>query len=600
MRGGAASAAFAELIAPPGNGSADPRPGGLIGLEHEFVVHDPGGVVDFRTIVRDIPLGGRRLDPGDGNAQRCAWGGVVTADGAEAEVALSPIRTKAGFISLLQRNATRARAALQRALPSGLDLWGYSTHLSFSMPAALNQAASQLFLSTFAPGVMLLADRMDSPGLLVRPRPGRLELAFEYVDGAQLRGVGAYAAGGAIATAAAVQGGLRQPLPPVVRAFGVPTGDRFGWGLARDAFGPDLLAGGRGAILRRPHGTITAQQQLEAAWDVARSALAGRAAPRDLDAADALVAGRRALPSEGVITLTSASATEAIATWPSRGAFGEVLRLRERPGFTITAEVATWDTTVFAVAGHFRRAYAAVPRASLPRFLRSLDTGRLDSVLNEFLDAVPEGRRLSSWSDAVRPGLFDAIGPVQLLVATETFPTVSTASWSPTDRPGKFDEPTHWTMPRYWLLIALGILLVGIFIGIVATRGTSTAPAPTATAPSATAPTATAPGAQPVPAPPRVTRFVSAFSFPITTYTVEVTDPAGRGLTYAWTKSNPCGTFSFTGPVAQWSHPDSTEPGACPPEPVHPGTITVTATDTLGRTASFLWNRGSDVGEVRP
>ena len=601
MRGSAASAAFAELIAPPGIGSADALPGGLIGLEHEYVVRDPDGVVDFRTIVRDIPLGGKHLDPGDVNAQRCAWGGVVTADGAEAEVALAPIRTKAGFVGRLQQSAIRARESLRGALPRGLDLWGYSTHLSVSMPPAINEAAARLFLSTFAPGVMLLADRIDSPGLLVRPRPGRLELAFEYVDGAQLRGVAAYATGAAIATATAVSRRSRRLLPPSLCAVGVTTGDRYGWGLTRQAFGPDLLQGGREALLRRGRGTIRAQEQLEVSWGVAREALGTTVSPRDLEAADALVAGRIALPSEGVLTMTTSAASAAIATWPRASAYGDVIRPRERPGCTVTAEIATWDTTVFSMSGPWRRAYASVPRASLPLFLRALDTGRLDGVLSAYLDATPEGRRLASWQDAVRPGLFDAVGPASLLVAAETMPAISTG-WSGTDRFGKFVEPKHRTFPPYWPLIGIGILLIGILIGIAITRGgggTAPSPTPTATAP-AVQPTQSAPGVQPTPAPPRVIHFVATFSFPITTYTVEVTDPAGGGLTYTWTKSNPCGTFSFNGPIAQWSHPDSNLPGACPPEPVHPGTITVTATDVLGRTATFAYTGGSDVADIRP
>jgi hypothetical protein len=273
-----------------------------------------------------------------------------------------------------------------------------------------------------------------------------------------------------------------------------------------------------------------------------------------------------------------------------------VLRSRERPGFTITAEVATWDTTVFAVSGHFRRVYASVPRASLPRFLRSLDSGRLDGVLSEYLDARPEGRRLASWSDAVRPGLFDAIGPATMLVATEAIPSISGLMTS-AGRPGKYVKD-GWTFPPYWPLIAIGVLLIGLIIAITRGGGGGTQTTPTPTA-SATV-TQSAPGVQPTPAPPRVTHFTATFSFPITTYTVEVTDPAGGGLKYTWTKSNPCGTFSFNGPVAQWSHPDSNQPGACPPEPVHPGSITVVATDVLGRSASFTWTRGSDIGDVRP
>ena len=545
--------------------------------------------------MRDIPLGGRRLDPGDVNAQRCAWGGVVTADGAEAEVALAPIRTKPGFISRLQRGAIRAREALRGALPQGLDLSGYSTHLSFSMPAALNEAACRLFLSTFAPGVMLLGDRLDSPGLLVRPRPGRLELAFEYVDGAELRGIAAYATGAAVATAAAVSRRSHRPLPPAVRAFGVATGDGYGWGLTREAFGPDLLRDGRRALLQRARGTIRAQEQLEASWGIAREALAGTVSPRDLEAADALVAGRIPLPSEGVWTRTTVAGSAAIATRPRVSAYGEVIRARERRGFSVTAAVATWDTTVFAVCGPWRRAYASLPRASLPRFPRALDSGRLDGVLAGYLDAPAEGRRLASWQDAVRPGLFDAVAPAHLLVATETMPTVAGTDWTGTDRPGKFAKPEHWTVPPYWPFIAAGILLIGILIGILISRGGSqTAPTPTATS----AATQSAPAAAPTPAPPRVTRFVATFAGTTTTYVVEVADPAGGGLKYAWTKSNPCGTFAVNDQTAAWNHPDV--PGGCPAEPIHPGAITATATDVLGRTATFSYTGGSAVADIRP
>lgn len=593
MRAGAASDAFAELIAPRAD-VADPSPGGLIGLEHEFVVRAPDGVVDFRTLVRDIPLDGRRLDPADVNAQRCRWGGVVTADGAEAEIATPPVRRAPGFVSRIERSAVRARAALQRALPHGLDLAGYSTHLSFSMPPSLNEAVSRLFLSTFAPGVMLLADRVDSPGLLVRPRPGRLELAFEYVDGPQLRGVTAFATGAAIATAAAVA----RPgasLPPLVRAFGVTTADRYGWGLTRDAFGPDLLREGRRADLRRRDGPrLTAQEHLERSWEIARNALGGAVHPRDVEAADALVAGRLALPMESAWTATGTSSSDAVAAWP-RTAFGDVLRTRSRPGFSVTAQVATWDTTVFAVDGPWRRAYASVPRASLARFIRALDQGRLDSVLVSYLDAAPEGRRLASWSEATRPGLFDALGPVQSLVATEIVPTIASGNWVGIGRPGKSVEE-HWTFPVPWQWIAIGLVALLLLVFIATRPGTTVTPVET-TRPSVV-PTQSAPGAQPTPAPPRVTRFTATFAGTTTTYQVDITDPAGGGLKYTWTKSNPCGTFTFGGPVAAWNHPDV--PGGCPAEAVHPGTITVTAVDSLGRTVSFAYPGGSAVADIRP
>jgi hypothetical protein len=61
-----------------------------------------------------------------------------------------------------------------------------------------------------------------------------------------------------------------------------------------------------------------------------------------------------------------------------------------------------------------------------------------------------------------------------------------------------------------------------------------------------------------------------------TSYTASATDPTGGTLHYTWTNSNPCGQFTGgDAPNATWTHPDSTNPGACPNQPVHPGSITV-------------------------
>jgi hypothetical protein len=475
--GEAASDAFAGLIGPRHGTASEPRPGELIGLEHEFVVRSPDRVVDFRELIGDLPLDGRRLDPGDRNAYRCGWGGVVTADGFEAEVAIAPVRRAPGFVARLERDAIVAREALRRALPSGLRLDGYSTHLSLSMPAAMNAAACRLFLSTFAPGMMLLADRIDSPGLLVRPRPGRMELATEYVGGAQLRAVTAFAAGAAAATADALRIGRPAQLPPTIRARAVPTSDRFGWGLARDAFGEDLLRGGREAVLTRERGgTIRAQEHLERAWAAARAALGRGAAPADLEAADRAVGGLAPLPFELGADALAGTAGDGARSGPVgrivRSPFGDILQARRRPAFTVSAEIATWDTTVFAIAGPWRRAYASVPRASLRRFLGSLDRGDLDRVLQEYLDAPAEGRLLATWSQAVQPGLYDAVAPTARLLATEVAAPAGSALAiaTGTDRLGKGEVPrtgktgTGGGIP--WLPIALIVLLIiGLLVG---------------------------------------------------------------------------------------------------------------------------------------
>jgi hypothetical protein len=69
-------------------GEVPPGPGGLLGLELEFSVRSArGGRVDFGSLIHRLALDGTALDPGDPNAYRCSWGGVITGDGAEAEIA---------------------------------------------------------------------------------------------------------------------------------------------------------------------------------------------------------------------------------------------------------------------------------------------------------------------------------------------------------------------------------------------------------------------------------------------------------------------------------------------------------------------------------
>jgi hypothetical protein len=135
-----ASREFAELLgAGPQRNSAirtstTAAPGELLGLEHEFEVARDGEPIDFRRLVTDIELDGKRLDPGDPLAHRCRWGGVITADGREAEIASPPVAAAPGFTGELAGWAARGRAELAAALPHGATLSGYSTHLSVSIP----------------------------------------------------------------------------------------------------------------------------------------------------------------------------------------------------------------------------------------------------------------------------------------------------------------------------------------------------------------------------------------------------------------------------------------------------------------------------------
>jgi hypothetical protein len=410
-------------------GEVPPRPGGLLGLELEFSVRSGrGGPVHFGSLIHRLKLDGTALDPGDPNAYRCSWGGVITSDGAEAEIATPPVRTRPGFTARLQGWARSGEAELRRAVPRGTGLDGYSAHVSAAMPARLNDRVCRLYAQTFAADLMLLMNRIDSPGLLVRPRPGRTELCGEFTEREPLAAAAAFVAGSTKACAAAVrrQSG-RTALPPRLDVRLAPAVHRYGWYVDRAAFGTDLHAAGRRALLPRASGgTIRAQSHLELAWLAAREALADDAGASDLCAADAMVAGSLPLPAE------QSRPDDAPGSWrdggvpfPAEGAVvpdTSSLRMHSRPGYTLHPVAATWDFTVFETIGPARSAYACIPRDSLPAFAAALEEGALDETIAAYLATDTRRRMLSASRQTTRPGLYDRMGDPAQLLAPERDP----------------------------------------------------------------------------------------------------------------------------------------------------------------------------------
>src|SRR5262249_58900858 len=124
---------------------------------------------------------------------------------------------------------------------------GYSAHVSAAMPARLNDPVCRLYAETFAAGLMLLMDRADSPGLLVRPRPGRIELCGEYIHGQALPAVTAFVAGTTRACAVAIRRrSARALLPPRLDVQLARAGQRYGWELGRRRLRPGRRTGRRG------------------------------------------------------------------------------------------------------------------------------------------------------------------------------------------------------------------------------------------------------------------------------------------------------------------------------------------------------------------
>ena len=274
------------------------------GIEHEFQVHDAAGVVDFRRLIHTLPVPGRRLDPADPNAYRCHWGGALTADGREAEIATPPIPLRPGFTEEVVRSVASGRQCLTDLLPTGHRVTGYSTHINVSVPDRSSLKTMRRCATRFAVAIMLLLDRSDSPGLLIRPRPGRLEIGGEYCDGDALRAAVLMVAGAVLCCRTS---GLGRRLPPPVRVELVPAVERFGFYVDRKAFGDDLYGVGRACQLQFRGGTRTAQRQLEDCWRAARARIRMYATGEDLALVDDLVAGLRPLPLERAEPATARS-----------------------------------------------------------------------------------------------------------------------------------------------------------------------------------------------------------------------------------------------------------------------------------------------------
>jgi hypothetical protein len=536
------SAAFASAL----GGVAEPLPGALAGIEHEYEVARDGARIDFRALIHTLRLDGARLDPGDPNAYRCAWGGVVTADGREAEIATPAVRRRAGYASDLEAIAALGRRALEERLPAGVTLRGYSTHVNVSMPRRWNDAVALLYVQTFAPALMLMMDRPNSPGMLVRPRPGRLELCGEFVDGARLRAVVAFAVASVRACADAVIRGA--PAPEPLRVVIEPGVERFGWYVDRTAFGPDLYARGRRARLRTVAGrAVRAQERLVDALAHAERFLDDD----DRAAVAAIVHGDEPLPS------SEAASEVAMRPAPQLVA----LRACARPAFAVAPVAATWDHAVFEISGA-RRAYAYVPRDALPGFATSLERGALDAVIESYLAQRARRRTLGETNGA--PALCDVAPSPKALCAPERDPIAaasapavaaviagvaqSIATGMPVlspkvrTRPGKnvpVDPPSRGFPVWGWL--AIGGLILAIF-GFAVCGGGGGASVPgviTSTGSSAPAETSEPPVISPITA-----EFVQAdFA---TTYTIEASARQGGALTFRWALTPPAGDPTCT------------------------------------------------------
>ncbi|MEO8907545.1 MAG: hypothetical protein ABI310_05645 [Microbacteriaceae bacterium] len=456
-----------------------------IGIEHEYVVHAAGKRVDFRELIRSLDIDGEAIDPADALARRCRWGGVVTADGPEAEIATPPVALDCGFSERADVLARVGRFELERSA-RGHRFEGYSTHISISMDDHVVQAAAQLYAERFAAALMLLLDSPSSPGLLVRPRPGRLELCGDHADGDRLRAASLFAAGSALAAERAVTDrAFRRELPPRLRVATVPSVQRFGLYVDRAAFGCDLYRHGRSSMLRkRRGGWVTANEHLRLSWRCARSTLVGVVDDAELHAVDALVCANTPLPTDQQTTKSSSSGQSG-----DDSVFGRALNRRERPDLSVACTWLAWHVAVFTVSNAHHSALAVVPASLLEQFLGELDAGTLEEVLEAYLATSSTDRVVAS-TDAA--GLYDDLGDAGALNLDELgrdgepLHGRGSGSGTPSQRPGKEQETpgppsSVRRLPPRRLLIATAVAtLIAVLIAVIVVSAGGDSPKETA------------------------------------------------------------------------------------------------------------------------
>jgi hypothetical protein len=269
--------------------------------------------------------------------------------------------------------------------------------------------------------MMLMLDDVGSPGLLVRPRPGRLELCGEFVAADDLRAAAIFALGSTLACAAEVSH-ARSRLPSL--ELRLRYGDqRYGWFVDRRAGGDDLYEFGRECVLQTTEGeTRTGGEHLRDAWARARAYVAPHAAAEEIALVAEMVDGQRPLridrlDAPGKVVRAAFNPTANVAG----SAYGRALAPVQRPGFDLAPVMLTWQLALFVVAraDDPRRAFVAVPGRLLGRFLKRLGEGRLDDLIDAYMQLPPTGRVPRRSRHVEHAGLFDGLAMRPALLAPE-------------------------------------------------------------------------------------------------------------------------------------------------------------------------------------
>ena len=409
--------------------SANLAPAAISGLEQEYGVVVGGRQVDFGELIdRVAPPGAIRRFAFDEQARVVRSGAVWTVDTPHAEVATPPRPLRPGVAGRLADDALYERDALARRVRALVpaddigpaELRGYSTHVNAFADGVDGWALASHIAATYAPALMLLADRAGSPGLLVRPRTRRLEIGTEYLQRRDdLVAVAVVALAATIAAWHACRADRVDKIPapraidPLDSRLFQTTWQRPGLFVPRAAFGDDLYTLVRAARLRRADGGFeVAQERLRATWTQLRPIARSFALPDELRLVDGLVAGDRPLPLE---RREGQDPPARRLSRPPRVVADPEARLlegRSRGPVRLHPELVTWDQTILRVTHPRRSFFVAVPRPTGGQFLEAWAAGLLDAPLDRYAGLAGGEREVRL--DVAVPGLFDAIEPPEL------------------------------------------------------------------------------------------------------------------------------------------------------------------------------------------
>jgi hypothetical protein len=405
------------VLAPPVHAPGGP-PGGfdsarILGVEQEYDLFAGRSPLDFRALFarslarrHSVPF--RNCD----SAAILDAGYMLACDGQEAEFATAPIDYHGEGCLTLAREVIRCRQDMLKLLHGiGIpDVRGYSTHLNISVPPGREWHLAIALSKTVAPALILLMEARQSPGLLIRPRRGRLEIGSEYIDHEdQLAAASVFLTG-------AVQACLfDEPLwgqfPRLSLKHWEEANIRPGVYLPHDAFGESIYEYGRAAKLELENGgTIRAGDLLEICSRLVLRALADKISLRAAKGLRRVVAHTGSLQIERPIDpgfiaqpVRFYSPTHAARTL-------QTLTLAQtRLG--LTPRFVDWEGAAFSWETKSTSLVVGVPWAQLPGFFHTTHKNDLPRYVKE-LGAV--GPELASLDQLQSPGVFHAIDPVAL------------------------------------------------------------------------------------------------------------------------------------------------------------------------------------------